>query len=124
MADTRPMRQCDICRQVDDHPRHRVVFGPQDNPPPVDTALIEEIIANNDYPPADRAAMVASISDPTDQLRHLDCCAAAGCPDGSCNAIRATGAENLKGPRLLKHLQSGAVDHLTSGAQASDTKEG
>lgn len=125
MATTqRPQRPCDICKQVDDHPRHRVVFGPGDPPVPVDQDFVQAVIANNDLTPADRAAAVASLTDPTDQLRHLDCCRSVGCPDGSCTAIAATGAAELKGPKLLKHLTSGAVDHLTSGFATAESREG
>lgn len=115
----RPQRQCDVCGQVDDHPRHRVVFGAQDNPPPVDQDLIETVIANNSLSARDRSIIIRSINDPTDQLRHIDCCAQVGCPDGSCDAIRRTGAEKLRGPKLLAHLTSGKVNDLTSGASAS-----
>jgi hypothetical protein len=35
----------------------------------------------------------------------MDCCAAAGCPDGTCNTQTA-GAEDKRGAELLAHLVS------------------
>jgi hypothetical protein len=43
------------------------------------------------------------------QLAHLDCCAAEGCPDKSCDAILAS-AGDKRGPDLLEHLRSGGAD--------------
>jgi hypothetical protein len=41
----------------------------------------------------------------TNQIRHIDCCRGAGCPDGSCDQVTA-GAEELRGDALLEHLTS------------------
>lgn len=122
MADTRPQRPCDICKQVDDDPRHRVVFGPNDPPVPVDQDFVQAVIADDNLSAADRAAAVASLTDPTDQLRHMDCCRSVGCPDGSCNAIADTGAGDLRGTKLLKHLTGGAANHITSGFETTDSR--
>lgn len=35
--------------------------------------------------------------------RHMDCCRAAGCPDGSCPIV-TEGGENLKGNDLVAYL--------------------
>lgn len=40
---------------------------------------------------------------------HLDCCAAEGCPDKSCDAILAS-AGGKRGLELLEHLRSGGAD--------------
>ena len=41
-----------------------------------------------------------------DQMRHLDCCAAAGCPDGSCDSILAK-AGGARGAELISFLTGG-----------------
>jgi hypothetical protein len=40
------------------------------------------------------------------QVRHLDCCAAAGCPDGTCGEILAR-AGNQRGASLVSALTGG-----------------
>lgn len=42
-----------------------------------------------------------------DQLMHLDCCAAAGCPDGTC-AKQIKGANGATGDKLRAHLTKGS----------------
>lgn len=59
--------------------------------------------------------------------RHLDCCAEAGCPDGSCTAIASELDKPLRGAALRKHLKSGAVDHVgvdLNQARATVAKKG
>lgn len=51
------------------------------------------------------AKVVADFLDTSTQLRHMDCCRAVGCPDGTCDAV-TSGAEDLKGAELQRHLQS------------------
>lgn len=65
---TRPTRGCNVCGQVDDHPRH------------VDV-----------------------------NIRHIDCCAAAGC--ATCKATEAA-TKGERGPALLKAIQGGALDKV------------
>jgi hypothetical protein len=48
---------CHECQTFDKHPRHNITFVDPD------TGAMQEV------------------------LRHMDCCAAAGCPDGSCDKI-------------------------------------
>lgn len=45
----------------------------------------------------------AVLANGTVQTRHLDCCAAAGCPDGSCNVI-IDHAGDKRGGDLLAHI--------------------
>jgi hypothetical protein len=45
---------------------------------------------------------VVDIGD-SNQVRHLDCCREAGCPDGSCDEV-TRGVEDLRGAELLAHL--------------------
>ena len=64
----RPMRPCDVCGQIDDHPRH-----------------------------------VQRTSPTTLQIRHLDCCAAAGCE--TCVETEAA-TEGRRGQELIDHLDA------------------
>lgn len=41
--------------------------------------------------------------------RHMDCCAAAGCPDGSCGQIMADSG-HAHGAALVAHLTGGRGD--------------
>lgn len=67
MSADRVSRDCDVCHQVDDHPRHSTYEG---------------------------------------AMRHMDCCAAAGCPDGSCDSILAQ-AGDARGADLISFLTGG-----------------
>lgn len=59
----------------------------------------------DDHP---RHIVAATAGGDADVVRHLDCCAAAGCPlpaDDPCNcAHRTAGLEHLRGANLLAHL--------------------
>lgn len=102
-------RMCDSCGQVDDHPRHVHGLGPGEEPTPPEVAAkaIEAAVGSSDL-----AAIIAHSQDKTTAMKHLDCCAADGCPDGSCDALRSVGAEELKGDDLKSFLTSGDVDHV------------
>lgn len=98
---TRPMRLCDACGQVDDHPRHVIAHAPGDGVTTTDVASAAIAAASD----ADRPAIIAQARDTSTIMRHMDCCRAAGCPDGTCNIVTA-GAEDKKGDALVKHLTS------------------
>lgn len=89
-----PLRHCDVCKQVDDHPRH--VHGTSGLE--VDKDFMEAAL-EMDLPTKDRARIVATIADATTQVRHMDCCREAGCPDGTCDSAPA-----LKGQELRDHI--------------------
>jgi hypothetical protein len=75
----RESRVCDVCGQVDDHPRH-----------------IIHVAAGH---PVTGAPMDLTVT------RHIDCCQGAGCPDGSCDVVLGhAGAK--RGPDLVAHLES------------------
>jgi hypothetical protein len=98
MAATRPVRMCDVCGGVDTDPRH--VFGVA----PGDGATSPEAAGKaTDNAGKDKAAILLQIMDNSTVMRHMDCCREAGCPDGSCDEVTA-GAEDLRGPALVKHL--------------------
>lgn len=101
MADneSRPLRGCDTCGQVDDHPRH--VFAHAEGDGATSPEVASKMIDN--APAEVRAAILAHVQDSTTTYRHLDCCREAGCPDGTCNKV-TTGAETKKGDALVKHL--------------------
>jgi hypothetical protein len=117
MAETRPVRGCDICGKVDDHPRH--VIGVVDGGVPSDDIVNKIIEAGAD------AAAIRQVLDPATTIRHMDCCAGAGCPDGSCNTIHALtkGDKTLKGNDLLKHLQTDEVSQVGADINAKRIAE-
>jgi hypothetical protein len=57
---------------------------------------------------AARLAVLKHAQDSTTQMKHLDCCAADGCPDGTCQ-LTVQGAEGKTGTAMLKHVQSKAT---------------
>lgn len=96
----RPLRVCDLCGGVDDHPRH-VITGQDFPKPPAD--IVDRVLENA---PADkRAFLLGELLDTNASDRHMDCCRVAGCPDGICDAQTA-GVEELRGGALLTHLES------------------
>ncbi|GGN86366.1 hypothetical protein GCM10010112_67850 [Actinoplanes lobatus] len=97
----RPTRVCDTCGLVDDHPRHTIGADPgRDDRPGQDVIAI---VLGSDHSPEIKALAVAQLVEPG-LYRHLDCCRAVGCPDGTCNTQTA-GAETLRGGALLTHLE-------------------
>lgn len=103
----RPLRVCDLCGGVDDHPRHVITAStPGDHfERPSDDTLARVIDA---APAEHRARLISELLDTGSTDRHLDCCAAAGCPlpDGDPNRCdaRLDGARGATGKRLLAHL--------------------
>lgn len=105
MADEkRPMRMCDSCGQVDDHPRH--VFATADGDGVTDSTIGAKALRAASE--EDFEAILAQVQDGATIQKHMDCCRADGCPDGSCNAVTA-GAEDLRGADLVEHLTSGVA---------------
>ena len=98
----RPLRGCDVCGGVDDHPRHVYDYAPGDavTPDEVATKMLDNA------PAEAKAAIFKHIRDDSTAYRHMDCCREAGCPDGTCDQMTA-GAESLKGDALVKHLSKG-----------------
>lgn len=104
--ETRPLRMCDSCSQVDDHPRHVHGTGAGEaNTTP--EALAAALDAVGDDKMA-RAAVLRHAQDSTTQMKHLDCCAMDGCPDGTCQ-LSIQGADGKTGPDMLKHVQGAAT---------------
>lgn len=91
----RPQRLCDLCYQVDDHPRH-VINGPGQGGP----------VDNDRIPDGTPASAIAELLNPNSSVRHLDCCAEAGCP--ICQATeQVTGG--ARGAKLIKAIVDDGV---------------
>lgn len=108
IGEGRPVRVCDLCGGVDDHPRH--VIDGTDPDAQVVAAPTDDIVNRvlDAAPAADRARLLRDLMDTASSDRHLDCCAAAGCPlpaddEHNC-ATRTAGAESKTGRQLLAHL--------------------
>ncbi len=86
MADQRPLRSCDVCGQIDDHPRHTFLALASGVEFPVNDAAVQAVYDTKGLATADAVRIVNDLQDPSVQERHLDCCRDAGCPDGSCDA--------------------------------------
>lgn len=99
----RPVRMCDACGGVDDHPRHVLALVQGDGA--TSPELANKALDN--APAEHRDAVMAQIMDTTTLMRHMDCCREAGCPDGTCDQVTA-GAEDLRGPELVSHLTGGS----------------
>ena len=98
----RPLRVCDICGAVDDHPRHVIAGVIVGAFRPTEDAL-RRVLA--EAPEDQRERLVFELADTTSSDRHLDCCRQVGCPDGSCG-VMTSGAEDKRGSELLDHLVS------------------
>jgi hypothetical protein len=101
----RVVRVCDLCGGVDDHPRHVIAgaYGAGDarHPAPSDDVVAKVIEA---APEAERGRLVRELMDTASLERHLDCCAAAGCPTGTCGPQVADAPGT--GRKMLDHLMS------------------
>lgn len=96
----RLLRVCDLCGDVDDHPRHVLTGGLPDVYPTPSVDLINKVLGNASED--DRARLVRDLVDTSSSDRHMDCCRTAGCPTGACDEV----AEDLRGADLLDHLTS------------------
>lgn len=102
MSEDRPLRVCDLCGQVDDHPRH-VIAGNREVFTPPDQEIVQKVL---DAAPTDQqAVLVAALMDVTSQDRHKDCCREAGCPTRECDEEMAD-AEDKRGDELREHISN------------------
>lgn len=112
----RPLRYCDVCAQLDDHPRHVIHVGP-DHPSFSKTNPGNELIDRLQRPEGASNAQVAraitEINRPGLLLRHLDCCAAQGCEVCKATEKRTGG---VRGQELLAALQDGATNDIDTTA--------
>lgn len=98
MAESRPVRMCDSCGGVDDHPRHVVAFAVGDGVTDTGVAATALKNAGDDF-----EVVLAQVQDTSTVMKHMDCCRADGCPDGTCDEV-TQGAEDKRGDALVKHL--------------------
>lgn len=95
----RPLRFCDVCGGLDDHPRH-VLADPGNGSKPTPEFL-------ESLPEGAPISAVALLLDPNTTIRHMDCCAAAGCE--VCQKTEdATGG--VRGKKLIAAIAGGALD--------------
>lgn len=117
----RLVRVCDLCGGVDDHPRHSIagtlrknlVTGESERVgdgmfPAPDDDMIGKVIAAS--PEADRVRLLRDLMDTSSSDRHLDCCAADGCPDGTCGP-QVAGSTGT-GQKMLDHVMSAKQDRF------------
>lgn len=97
----RPLRLCDLCGGLDDHPRH-VIDGVTIGKPSDETL---EMFDLSGAP----VSAIEQLFSPTVRVRHIDCCAAAGCP--VCQ-VTEKATEGKRGDELIKLVVAGATRDL------------
>lgn len=84
--DLPPYRVCDLCGQVDRHPRHSFTGVFLDEHPvdesisPTVEASLNELVEAKKIGVGDAIRIGKDFWDTTSTDRHIDCCATAGCP--------------------------------------------
>lgn len=103
--DTRPVRMCDSCGGVDSHPRH--VFALADG----DGKTSDEVAAKALESAGQQHYMeiLRQVRDDSLVMKHMDCCAEDGCPDGTCDALLGD-AGDKRGDDLVAFLTSDLED--------------
>lgn len=101
----RAMRLCDLCGGYDDFPRH-VTSLPYASP---DAVPSRDFLAS--LPEGVSPLAVAELMDATTYVRHMNCCADAGCLICA-EVVAACG--NAEGQALTDALTSGAADNLSN----------
>lgn len=97
----RPLRICQACGGLDDHPRH-VIDGVPNN-----GAASKEFLAG--LPAGMPATAIAELLTANVISRHIDCCAAAGCP--VCIETEKV-TKGHRGQKLIDTIASGALDEF------------
>lgn len=115
MAEVLPYRVCDLCGGVDDHPRH-VLWGDTVDTFAVDQGMLttvdenlERLVKENEIGVADAMRIARDFANTTSQDRHKDCCAAAGCPTGTCGP-QVEAAGGAKGAKLRSSIMKNAEE--------------
>lgn len=78
------LRICDSCGVIDEEPRHMHLNAP--GTVPVNAAQVASVGARTDLSDEDRVRIITDIMDTEQILKHFACCAAEGCPDGTCGS--------------------------------------
>lgn len=105
-AEGRILRSCDVCGQVDDHPRHVFATGGIEGlEQKVNADAVQAAYDTKGIDTRDLVRIVRELEDTTSFQRHMDCCRSAGCPSGDCNnAPTKTGhalVEAITGEKVL-----------------------
>ncbi len=110
-------RICMSCGKVDGAPRHihGTASGDAPTAPEIAARALQAATDSN------RESILGQIMDTSTVIKHLDCCASDGCPDGSCDALVAA-ADGAKGSKLREFLTSGAADAV--GSDLNDRRAG
>lgn len=97
----RPLRSCDECGGIDDHPRHVYLAGPDELD--VNQAALEAVWTTEGLSAQDAHRIAKELEDTSIMQKHMDCCRAAGCPDGTCDAMPAE-QHDLRGYKLVEAI--------------------
>jgi hypothetical protein len=102
----RVLRVCDLCGQVDDHPRH-VIAGSEAGKFPLPVGDMARLVMQNsaNLSVEEQNRLLTDLIDTSSSDRHLDCCATAGCPTNTCGPQVADG-KGKTGTAMLNHLTS------------------
>lgn len=120
MATSKLYRPCDLCGQVDTHPRHSFAGVIDDVWPVLEEAgkvvqeSLERLVAAGEITMAQAFDIAGAHRDTTSTDRHIDCCAAAGCPlsgtpDGCDARVRVWNGRT--GAGMVKAAEKVRADH-------------
>lgn len=117
----RPLRVCDVCGGVDDHPRHTIAGEKGAAGPPLRSS-VEAVMGNETLTTEQKAAALEDLYETSSQLRHMDCCRKVGCPSGTCDHVAELGGvDGVTGTDLLTVVvdnRDALQDRAQSQAQA------
>lgn len=94
MTSKRLVQGCDVCGQVDDHPRHTKFYPVGEGDASASLQALQKAMDSNISPEALR-----DMADAGRAVRHFDCCASQGCQ--VCAKTLHTVGEDLRGPDLI-----------------------
>lgn len=95
----RPLRLCELCGELDDHPRHVI-----DMPASIDN------VTNIVLPAGTPTEAAAQLLNDRAQIHHHNCGASAGCE--VCAAVVGVVGDKTTGSKLLEKIQGGALAAL------------
>lgn len=99
----RPMRSCDVCGGIDDHPRHSFDAMNSGRTFEVNQAAVDAAYEKKDLDPRFLVSIVNDLRDVTYIQRHMDCCRQVGCPTGDCDRMTEK-QKSLQGYALVESI--------------------
>jgi hypothetical protein len=78
----RPLRGCESCGQVDDHPKSVHYVDPNSPESELRDEVLDRLLENGISGTA-----LKELQDRNTIIRHHDCCHEAGCPTGLCDEV-------------------------------------